>query len=113
MSGDRSMSARPARAPGALGAAIAMTLLLVAILQPLGIAAEGAESASGAAATLSWRNGWLPLATWTLLLIASLRALKPTVGPGPTLLLIGLGLALTAAVAGIERLVIGRRRFGG
>jgi NitT/TauT family transport system permease protein len=101
MSVEHANAIRTERAPGALGAAIAMTLLLVAFTLPLGVTADAADASASANAAggassvtaLSWRSGALPLATWALLLAASLRALKPTAGLRSTLLLLGLSLA--------------------
>lgn len=74
------------RAPGALGAAIALTMLLVAFALPLSVPVDG-----GAAST--WRSGVLAPLVWVLLLLAAVRALKPTEGLRPTLLLLALCLA--------------------
>ena len=74
------------RAPGALAAAVALTMLLVAFALPLAAPLEGGV-------VLTWRSGVLAPLVWVLLLLAAVRALKPTEGLRPTLLLLALCLA--------------------
>ena len=74
------------RAPGALAAAVALTMLLVAFALPLAAPLEGGV-------VLTWRSGVLAPLVWVLLLLAAVRALKPTEGLRPTLGLLALCLA--------------------
>jgi NitT/TauT family transport system permease protein len=86
------MERRMKPAPGALLAVAAFSLLVMAFGFPVAGNADAGD-ATPALTPLVWYGGWLPLATWALLMAASLRALLPTAGTSSTALLVGLCLA--------------------
>ena len=77
---------RTTRAPGSIAAVIALALIALAFIYPVGAKTDEI-------AATGWRDGALPLATWALLLLAAIRAMFPTVGLRPTVVLLALCLA--------------------
>jgi len=86
------MTAAPAQAPasarprGSVGAVIALAFIVLAFVYPLGAKTDEL-------AAMTWRQGLLAPLTWGLLLLAAVRALRPTPGWRSTALLLGLALA--------------------
>jgi NitT/TauT family transport system permease protein len=80
------------RAPGALIALFALAVLALALAYPLGAPTDNA-SAPG------WRDGVAAPLAWALFAFAAWRALKPTDGAWPTLLLVAALPPSTGAAA--------------